>query len=114
MHRYLPAMFQTYGHKVAFVPVNDRPRQVGVSKYSNFTRALVGLYDLFGVSWLRRRTRVPVIREVLPVIQQATIWQRPASPPVAAGADQRVGICAPGPLRAGPGVRGLDAKGRVK
>ncbi len=89
MHRYLPAMFQTYGHKVAFVPVNDRPRQVGVSKYSNFTRALVGLYDLFGVSWLRRRTRVPVIREVLPVIQQATIWQRPATSPVAASADQR-------------------------
>ncbi|MDX2287624.1 MAG: glycosyltransferase family 2 protein [Hyphomicrobiaceae bacterium] len=64
MHRYLPAFFQTYGHTVAYVPVNDRPRQAGVSKYNNFNRALVGLYDLVGVSWLRRRTRVPVIVEL--------------------------------------------------
>lgn len=66
MHRYLPALFQTYGHKVVYEPVNDRPRQVGVSKYSNIGRAIVGLYDLFGVSWLRRRTRVPNIIEALP------------------------------------------------
>lgn len=66
MHRYLPALFQTYGHEVAYVPVNDRPRQAGVSKYNNLNRALVGLYDLFGVSWLRRRTKVPGIVEGLP------------------------------------------------
>lgn len=61
MHRYLPALFQTYGWKVAYVPVNDRPREAGISKYNNLTRALVGLYDLVGVSWLRRRSRIPVI-----------------------------------------------------
>lgn len=61
MHRYLPALFQTYGHAVAYVPVNDRPRRVGQSKYSNVARALVGLYDLIGVTWLRRRTIVPVV-----------------------------------------------------
>jgi dolichol-phosphate mannosyltransferase len=66
MHRYLPALFRTYGHEVAHVPVNDRPRQVGVSKYNNVGRALVGLYDLVGVSWLRRRTRVPAIVEDVP------------------------------------------------
>jgi dolichol-phosphate mannosyltransferase len=66
MHRYLPALFRTYGHEVAHVPVNDRPRQVGVSKYNNVGRALVGLYDLFGVTWLRRRTRVPAIVEDFP------------------------------------------------
>jgi len=66
MHRYLPAMFQTYGYKVAYVPVNDRPRQAGQSKYNNLTRALVGIYDLVGVSWLRRRTRIPVIEARLP------------------------------------------------
>ena len=64
MHRYLPALFQTYGHEVAYEPVNDRPRLAGQSKYSNLVRALVGLYDLFGVSWLRQRTRVPEVREV--------------------------------------------------
>ncbi len=62
LHRYLPAMFQTYGQEVAFVPVNDRQRTAGVSKYSNAVRALVGLYDLIGVSWLRQRSRVPLIR----------------------------------------------------
>ena len=61
MHRYLPALFQTYGLTVANVPVNDRPRQQGRSKYSNIGRAFVGLYDLFGVTWLRRRTCVPQV-----------------------------------------------------
>lgn len=63
MHRYMPALFQTYGCKVAYVPVSDRPRQAGVSKYNNLNRALVGLYDLIGVTWLRRRTKVPRIVE---------------------------------------------------
>lgn len=66
MHRYLPALFLSYGHEVAYQAVNDRPRQAGVSKYNNIGRALVGLYDLFGVSWLRRRTKVPTIVEDLP------------------------------------------------
>lgn len=65
VHRYLPAMFQTYGHEVAYVPVNDRLRQAGKSKYSNFTRAIVGLYDLIGVSWLRMRTRIPTVIETI-------------------------------------------------
>ena len=63
MHRYLPALFITYGQEVAYEPVGDRPRGAGQSKYSNLVRALVGLYDLVGVSWLRRRTRVPDVSE---------------------------------------------------
>jgi dolichol-phosphate mannosyltransferase len=39
--------------------VNHRPRLAGVSKYTNFGRAVVGLADLFGVIWLQRRTRLP-------------------------------------------------------
>lgn len=66
MHRYLPALFLTYGLEVAYVPVNDRPRLAGRSKYNNLSRALVGLYDLIGVTWLRRRTRVPQIVEDVP------------------------------------------------
>lgn len=63
MHRYLPALFLTYGHEVAYLPVNDRPRLAGASKYTNLGRALIGIYDLFGVAWLRRRTTVPPIAE---------------------------------------------------
>jgi dolichol-phosphate mannosyltransferase len=76
MHRYLPALFITYGHDVAYVPVNDRPRQAGVSKYNNIGRALVGIYDLVGVSWIRRRTKVPAIVEDLPVRQISDLTGR--------------------------------------
>src|SRR5262249_21530434 len=72
MHRYLPALFQTYGHKVAYAPVNDRPRQAGVSKYNNLNRALVGVYDLVGVSWIRRRTKVPGIMVRYPEVALVT------------------------------------------
>jgi dolichol-phosphate mannosyltransferase len=63
MHRYLPALFLTYRHEIAYEPVNDRPRLKGVSKYTNLGRALVGIYDLVGVSWLRRRRELPPIAE---------------------------------------------------
>lgn len=78
MHRYLPALFQTYGHEVAYVPVNDRPRTVGVSKYNNLNRALVGLYDLVGVTWIRKRTRTPAIVASLP---EAKAAKEPARTP---------------------------------
>jgi dolichol-phosphate mannosyltransferase len=65
MHCYLPAMFQTYGHVIAYEPVNDRPRLRGVSKYTNLGRALGGLSDLVGVSWLRKRTLLPTVSENL-------------------------------------------------
>ncbi len=46
-----------------FRPVNDRPRLTGQSKYTNFSRFLLGLYDMIGIVWLRRRTRIPDISE---------------------------------------------------
>jgi len=63
VHRYLPALFQTYGYDCEYVPVSSRERIAGVSKYNNFNRALIGLYDLVGVSWLRRRTKHPEYSE---------------------------------------------------
>jgi dolichol-phosphate mannosyltransferase len=59
MHRYLPALFQAYGHGAVYHPVNDRPRRAGSSKYTNFGRALLGIYDLIGVRWLIKRTALP-------------------------------------------------------
>lgn len=63
MHRYLPALFLSYGHEIAYETVNDRPRLKGASKYTNLGRALIGLYDLVGVSWLRKRTLIPPIAD---------------------------------------------------
>jgi dolichol-phosphate mannosyltransferase len=65
MHRYLPALFLSYGHEIAYEAVNDRPRLRGASKYTNLGRALIGLYDLVGVSWLRKRTHIPPVAEDL-------------------------------------------------
>jgi len=59
MHRYLPALVLAYGYETAYAPVNDRPRRAGVSKYTNFGRALIGIYDLIGVRWLIARTALP-------------------------------------------------------
>jgi glycosyltransferase involved in cell wall biosynthesis len=59
MHRFLPALFQTLGHPLVCVPVNHRPRLAGQSKYTNLGRAVVGVADMLGVIWLRRRTRLP-------------------------------------------------------
>lgn len=72
MHRYLPALFLSYGHEVAYSAVNDRPRLAGKSKYTNLGRALVGIYDLFGVAWLRKRTKVPPIVEDVPEGRQVS------------------------------------------
>jgi len=59
MHRFLPALFQIHGHGVDFVEVNHRPRRRGVSKYGNLGRAAIGIVDLIGVLWLKRRTKLP-------------------------------------------------------
>jgi glycosyltransferase involved in cell wall biosynthesis len=77
MHRYLPALFQTYGHPVAYIPVNDRSRREGVSKYNNLHRALVGIYDLVGVTWLKRRTKVPQIVEIHSFEGECRVGSRP-------------------------------------
>ena len=63
MHRFLPALFLTYGHRIAYREVSDRPRLRGKSKYTNFGRALIGLYDLVGVSWLRKRSVLGLVTE---------------------------------------------------
>lgn len=58
IHRFLPALFRAHGHPVAYVPVNHRPRERGVSKYNNWRRGLIGVVDLLGVYWLKRRTKL--------------------------------------------------------
>ena len=55
MHRFLPALFLRAGKRVVSVPVKHRPRERGTSKYGLFDRLWVGIVDIFGVMWLRRR-----------------------------------------------------------
>ena len=55
MHRFLPALFMRQGARVVSIPVGHRPRTRGTSKYGMLNRVFVGIVDIFGVMWLRRR-----------------------------------------------------------
>jgi dolichol-phosphate mannosyltransferase len=55
MHRFLPALFQRHGARVVSVPVSHRARTRGTSKYGMLNRLWVGIVDIIGVMWLRRR-----------------------------------------------------------
>ena len=61
MHRFLPALVMRNGGAVVSVPVHHRARERGTSKYGVHNRLWVGIVDLFGVAWLQRRVRLPVI-----------------------------------------------------
>lgn len=67
LHRFLPALAKAQGHPVVNVPIEQRPRMSGESRYSNLGRAAVGLFDLFGVAWLIARTRPERQREPAPI-----------------------------------------------
>ena len=64
MHRFLPALGQRHGGATLSVEVNHRLRTRGTSNYGLFDRLWVGIVDLAGVMWLRRRARRPEIREL--------------------------------------------------
>jgi dolichol-phosphate mannosyltransferase len=63
MHRFLPALVLRQGGRVISVPVRHRPRTLGRSHYGVWNRLWVGLVDLLGVSWLRRRVRLASVQE---------------------------------------------------
>lgn len=61
MHRFLPSLFLRAGGRVVSMPVNHRPRQAGRSHYGTLDRLAVGVIDLAGVWWLKRRWQRPEI-----------------------------------------------------
>lgn len=64
MHRFLPALVLRAGGQVRSIGVHHRQRERGVSKYGLHNRLWVGIVDLFGVAWLQRRARIPVVTEL--------------------------------------------------
>lgn len=63
MHRFLPALVLRGGGQIVCVEVNHRPRAHGKSNYGLHNRLWVGIIDMFGVMWLQRRVKLPVILE---------------------------------------------------
>jgi dolichol-phosphate mannosyltransferase len=64
MHRFLPALFLRSGWRSASLPVNHRPRRAGRSHYGVLDRLWIGIVDLAGVLWLKRRAIRSVVMEV--------------------------------------------------
>jgi dolichol-phosphate mannosyltransferase len=63
MHRFLPALMIRSGGQVVSVEVSHRPRERGKSKYGTMDRLWVGISDLIGVMWLKRRNINPEVEE---------------------------------------------------
>src|SRR6059058_1050458 len=54
-HRYFPTLVKMRGGTVFETPVKHSPRHAGTAKYGFGNRAFVGLFDLFGVRWMKKR-----------------------------------------------------------
>lgn len=65
-HRFMPALAQLEGYRVAETPVSHRARTAGVTKYGNWQRLKATVPDLLGFLWLKSRYSEYRAYEVLP------------------------------------------------
>ena len=86
MHRFLPALVQRNGGATICVEVNHRPRTRGVSNYGVADRLWIGIVDLAGVLWLKRRALRPAGEGAAPALRLRTYLPGLAR---AGGADRR-------------------------
>ena len=54
-HRFIPTLLRVRGFRVVEVPVRNRPRRFGQSKYGVLNRAFVASADLLVVRWMKSR-----------------------------------------------------------
>lgn len=54
-HRYFPTLVKMRGYTVYETPVKHSHRFAGTAKYGFGNRAFVGIFDLFGVRWMKKR-----------------------------------------------------------
>jgi glycosyltransferase involved in cell wall biosynthesis len=55
-HRFVPTLLKMNGYRVVEVPVRNRPRRFGQSKYGVLNRVFVATADLLVVRWMKART----------------------------------------------------------
>jgi dolichol-phosphate mannosyltransferase len=63
-HRYFPTLVKMRGYKVYETPVKHSHRFAGTAKYGFGNRAFVGIYDLIGVRWMKKRYHVAEASEM--------------------------------------------------
>lgn len=61
VHRFFPALLQNAGLTIVEIPVSHHPRVHGTSKYGIGNRLWRGIYDLIGVTWLKKRLVYPKV-----------------------------------------------------
>jgi len=61
MHRFMAALIKRRGGEIRSVHVSHRDREFGSSNYGTLDRLIVGIIDLFGVAWLQRRAKLPIV-----------------------------------------------------
>ena len=54
-HRFIPTLLKIRGYRVIEVPVRNRPRRFGRSKYGVLNRVFVATADLLVVRWMKNR-----------------------------------------------------------
>ena len=54
-HRFLPTLLKMRGYRVVEVPVTNRPRRFGRSKYGVLNRAFITFADLLVGRWMKSR-----------------------------------------------------------
>ena len=54
-HRFVPTLLKMRGHRVLEVPVRNRPRRFGTSKYGVLNRVFVATVDVLVVRWMKSR-----------------------------------------------------------
>ena len=54
-HRFIPTLLKIRGYRVLEVPVRNRPRRYGQSKYGVLNRVFVATADLLVVRWMKSR-----------------------------------------------------------
>jgi dolichol-phosphate mannosyltransferase len=54
-HRFIPTLLKMRGYRVLEVPVRNRPRRFGQSKYGVMNRVFVATADLLVVRWMKNR-----------------------------------------------------------
>ena len=55
LHRFIPTLLRMRGYRVVEVPVRNRPRHFGESKYGVLNRMFVAFVDLLVVRWMKNR-----------------------------------------------------------
>lgn len=68
LHRFLPTILKIHGYTVIEMPVRHRPREAGTSKYGIRNRLFVGISDIMGIRWYRKRHLPPHRLVAAPVV----------------------------------------------